>query len=138
MKPLGKGFTLLELMIGIIIVSILATLAIPGFGRALERAKVREAQAVLSAIYSSEKIYRLDQGSYGTCCGDGSNLVGNNYLASPSDNTNWTFGSVPAGGGQTFTATATRTGGGGFAGQTVTVTQAFDGNDYGGTHPLAD
>ena len=130
------GFTLLELIIGILIVSILATMAIPGFSRAVERTKVREAQAVLSAIYSAEKVYRLDQGSYGTCCGSTSNLVGANYLANPSDNENWAF-SVPGGGGQTFTATATRSGGG-YAGRTVTVTQAFDGTDYGGTHPLAD
>ena len=138
MKTVQSGFTLLELMIGVIIVTILATVAIPSFSKAIERTKVKDAQTTLAAVYSSEKIYRLDQLSYGTLA----NLVANNYIADPdpsNNNPNWNFGTsgVTA---SAFTATATRTGGS-YDTKTVAVTEAFDGTHYaGGTnpHPLRD
>ena len=130
-----NGFTLMELMIGLIIVGILATMAVPGFSRAVERTRVKEAQTTLAAIYSSEKVYRLDQTFYGSL----DQLVANRYIADPDpgdNNPNWNFG-IAGAGTAAFTATATRTGGGN-NGQTVTVTQTFSGTSYGGTHPLRD
>ena len=133
MKTIRSGFTLLELMIALIIVTILASMAIPGFSRAIEKTKVRDAQGTLAAIYTAEKIYRLDQDSYGT----GSDLSNNNYLSDPNaGNTTWVFTvTIPAPPAATFTATAQRTGGN-YNGQTITVTENFDGTRYGGTHPL--
>ena len=135
----SDGFTLMELMIGLIIVGILATMALPGFSRAVERTRVKDAQTVLAAIYSSEKVYRLDQNSYGTLL----QLVAERYVSDPDptdSNPNWNFAAGGTGGGppfNSFSATATRTGGGN-NGQTVTVDQNFNGTGYGGTHPLRD
>lgn len=140
------GFTLLELLITVVIVGILAAVALPNFGRSVERAQVHDAQTALSAIASSERIYRLDQGTFGTLA----QLTADNYIADPdagNNNANWDFAIAVGGGGTTFTATATRTGGG-FNGDTILVDQNFtggdipgapyNGNTYGGTHPLHD
>lgn len=139
MKTIRSGFTLLELIIGLVISVILASIAIPSFSKAIEKTKVKDAQSTLAAIFSSEKIYRLDQGFYGTCCGTVSNLVANNYIADPNaGNTTWNFSAAPANGNTTFTATATRATGGGYSEQTITVTDTFNGTNYGGTHGLRD
>ncbi len=129
-----SGFTLLELIVGVVIVGILASIALPNFSKSIEKTKVRDAQTTLSAIYSAEKIYRLDQNTYGTL----PNLVGSNYISDPdpsNSNSEWNFGVASA--VSTFTATATRTGGR-YNGQTITVTETFAGTTYGGTHSLRD
>ncbi len=129
-----SGFTLMELMIGLIIVGILATMAMPGFSRAVEKTRVKDAQVILAGIYSSEKVYRLDQNSYGTLA----QLVDNRYIAHPDpqdNNTNWDFGVART--DTTFTATATRTGGSNDS-RIITVTEGFNGTGYGGNHPLRD
>jgi prepilin-type N-terminal cleavage/methylation domain-containing protein len=144
-----SGFTLMELMIGLVIVGILATMAIPGFSRAVEKTRVKDAQVVLAGIYSSEKVYRLDQGSYGTL----NQLVANRYIANPNaGNTAWAF---DAGGGTkgiatTFAAGAERLEGGyaGIEKGLIAVDQNFSGgpNDnpgyggrtYLGNHELRD
>lgn len=139
-----RGFTLLELLIGLVIVAILAGMAIPGFSKAIEKTKVKDAQSTLAAIYSSEKIYRLDQtnaagvATYGTLA----QLVANNYISDPdpggTSNTDWDF-STSGVAATAFTATATRTqAGGGYNGRTITVTNTFNGTNYGGTHTLRD
>ena len=146
MKTFRSGFTLLELMIGLVVVTILASIAIPNFGKAIEKTKVKDAQTTLSAIYSAEKIYRLDQGSYGTLTQAGGDLVANNYISNPdssNNNANWDFAAAGTGGGppfNAFTATATRTGGS-YDGDAIVIDQNFDGTHYNGTgsnHPLRD
>lgn len=131
---------MLELMIGLVIVTILASIAIPGFSKAIEKTKVRDAQSTLAALYSAEKIYRLDQSSYGTLA----QLVGSNYISDPdpsNNNLTWDFNTSGVEANK-FTATATRTPpGGSYGGKIITVDQSFDGNTYGGganKHPLAD
>ena len=133
MKTGRFGFTLLELMIGLVIVAILASIAIPSFSKAIEKTKIKDAQTTLSAIYSAEKIYHLDQNTYGTL----GNLVANNYISDPdpgNSNADWNFADGHAPTDTTFNVTATRTGGS-YNGNTVWVEQDFAGNNYGGTYP---
>ncbi len=52
----NSGFTLMEVLIVSIVIAIIAGFALPNFTRAMNKARVRDAQAQLSAIYASFKI----------------------------------------------------------------------------------
>lgn len=132
------AFTILELLVAIVILSILAAVAIPNFSRAVERGRVRDAQSVLAAIFEAERMYRLDEATFGRLVED---LVARRYLSDPdpggTTNADWDF-TTPAVAAATFTARASRTGGGGHSGMTIEVDQGFNGRVYGGNHPLRD
>ncbi len=135
---LSSAFTILELLVAIVILSILAAVAVPNFSRAVERGRVRDAQSVLAAVFEAERMYRLDEATYGRLRED---LVARRYLSDPdpggTTNTDWDF-STAAVAATTFTARATRTGGGGYNNMTVEVNEAFNGRAFGGNHPLRD
>jgi len=58
------GFSLIEIMIAMLIVTILGSIAIPGFQRMILRAKQTEAQNNLRSIYTGQKLFFLTNGSY--------------------------------------------------------------------------
>ena len=58
------GFTLLELLVVVIIVGILATIAVPSFTRAMERARQSEASAFLDTLKTSEEAYYQENQKY--------------------------------------------------------------------------
>jgi prepilin-type N-terminal cleavage/methylation domain-containing protein len=60
-----KGFTLIELMIVVVIIGILAALAIPRFMQATTKSKQSEAKQLLKQIYTMQRTYRQETGSYG-------------------------------------------------------------------------
>jgi type IV pilus assembly protein PilA len=55
-----RGFTLVELMVVVAIVSVLASVAIPSFIKYLARAKTSEARGQLNKMYSAARVYYLE------------------------------------------------------------------------------
>ena len=59
-----KGFTLIELLIVVIIIGILASIAVPQFTTAVERAKSAKAIRALEILSQAEKLWRAETGTY--------------------------------------------------------------------------
>jgi len=63
----GRGFTLIELMIVVIIIAALAAMVLPRFAGRTEQARVAIAESdVNSNIATALKLYELDNGNYPT------------------------------------------------------------------------
>lgn len=58
------GFSLIELMIVVAIIGFLAVISIPSFTRFLAKAKRAEAYMNLSSIYTAQKAYWAEHGTY--------------------------------------------------------------------------
>ena len=58
-----RGFTLLEILLVVVIIGVLATLALPMYTRARERAKGAEAMVMLGRLIDAEKMYYLESPS---------------------------------------------------------------------------
>ena len=114
-----RGYTLVEMMIVLVVMSIMISFGIPKFSNALEQSRADVAGANLRAIWTAERIYWLDNRTYTTNL---SVLVSLNLLdpSIPSD-PYYTY-LVPAADTATFTATAQRAANASWSG-TITITQ---------------
>lgn len=65
-----KGFTLLELLVVVIIIGILASVALPQFGKAIDRAREAEAVNIISAGLSGQLTHFQEKGSFTTQSND--------------------------------------------------------------------
>lgn len=94
-----QGFTLIELMITVAIVSILAAIGYPAYTSYLLRGKIIEATVLLSDYRVKMEQYYQDNRGYGTAGGScGIGLPSNSYF---------TITCVVGNPNQTYTATAT-------------------------------
>ena len=59
MSNLKKGFTLIEVIVVMIIIAILAGLVYPNYTKLVNKAKQREAENILRAIYTAQDLYIL-------------------------------------------------------------------------------
>lgn len=119
-----KGFTLIELIIVIIIVGILATLAVPQYIKAVERAKRGKALNAIGLITRTEKMYRAVYDAYVNVADGSFNATLGNYteLTEVDADADWGYDVTGATGG-TFLLTATRSSGPN-AGETITMTES--------------
>ena len=134
-----NAFSLIELLVVVVLVGILAVMALPNFTRGAERARIRDAEAVLAAIHSAERVYYLDQNGYGRVAPlapldpTQDDLIRLGYLSNPDagdTNKDWNFAAVLTGGGSGFNGTATRTGVSMWNGNTIFINQNFNGENY--------
>lgn len=120
-----KGFTLIELIIVVIVIGILATVAVPQYLRAVERAKGGKARHALGVIAQAEKMYRADNDTYIVAAAGGLDAALGTYVEMADIDTDSTGGDwscvVGAATSSTFTATCTRR-----AGPNVGETIAID------------
>ena len=63
----SKGFTLVELMIVVAIIGILASIAIPNFQKYQARARQREANIALAAVYTSLRSFSSEYNTFTSC-----------------------------------------------------------------------
>lgn len=59
-----KGFTLIELLIVVIVLGILATIAVPQFGKIAEKARRSEADSNIAALETAQHMYYADNNQY--------------------------------------------------------------------------
>lgn len=62
--PNKKGFTLVELMIVIVIISVLAAVAVPIYQNNVKKARMAEADATLGTIRTQLRIYQAENLTY--------------------------------------------------------------------------
>ncbi|MBU1112830.1 MAG: prepilin-type N-terminal cleavage/methylation domain-containing protein [Candidatus Omnitrophica bacterium] len=125
-----KGFTLLELLIVVIVIGILATIAIPQFLNAVEKARVAKAKSALGLISHAEKMYRAERDTY-VAAADGAvdSVLGNYVELKQIDlDQDWDY-NVTISGTDNYTATATKNSSSSHGGQSVIYNQ--DGNCTG-------
>jgi len=105
-----KGFTLIELLVVVLIIGILASIAVPQYFKAVEKARVGEATSALASIRAAADRYFANTGTYPITYGkldivyrdsSGKNMTGTGALLK--------FFNVTLGQGDN-TATATRVG----------------------------
>lgn len=114
-----RGFTLIELLVVMAVMSILAAVAIPGYGTYATRSRLTEATTTLAAFrLRMEQAYQ-DNGNYGASA----------CSVALSSSSAFTYACTLTSGGQGYTATATGTG--------TTVGYAYSINEAGARATLA-
>ena len=68
-RGFGKGFTLIELMIVVVVISVLASIAYPSYIKYTARARRSDAQQLMQEISLKQGQYILDARSYTTTLG---------------------------------------------------------------------
>ena len=99
-KKQGAGFSLVELMIIVVMVSILTTLALPSFLTYILQARRADAQQVLLDMAIRQGIWRSNNATYGSYADLGSPVIPhyNNPVVSGISATSFTLTASAAGG----------------------------------------
>ncbi|MDD5518305.1 MAG: type II secretion system protein [Candidatus Omnitrophota bacterium] len=110
----NNGFTIIELVLVVVTLTILASIAIPNFLKAKAKTEQREAIANLQLIAAEEKIYYTEYADYLDCsCSTSADCAGaagcNNLLKLMLNTQNWTYGVVASGSTGSRLATITST-----------------------------
>lgn len=122
-----RGVTLIELMTVMVVLGILASIAIPSYRNYLIRSNRSDAKSALMQVQAAQEKFYLQNNAYTDKVAEGSPTgLG---LASTTTNGYYTISVTLAGGGQSYTASATPTASGGQSDDTNCGT--FKINDIG-------
>lgn len=58
------GFTIMELMVVIVLIGVLAAVALPNFGRMMEKSKSAEGVEILQSVLTAQKLYKFENDAY--------------------------------------------------------------------------
>ncbi len=117
------GFTLMEILVTVAIISLLAGLAIPGYFRTVEVGRSNEARTNLSILHMGLKVYRLNNGTYAVTGGLTDVADANTKLNLDMVSQNYDLSSFVPNGATGYTATFTRnTNNGGAGTKQITAT----------------
>ncbi len=95
-----RGFTLLELIVVLVVLSVLVSIALPQYEGFVEKGRAAEVYGVFDMIKTSQEAYRLSRGNYATHLSDLTDITITNSVY-------WTYNMI---GFSTFyLAVATRT-----------------------------
>lgn len=103
-STVGRGFTLLELMVAVIVMAILAAVALPTYQQYVLRSRRADATSALSNVQQAQERYRANQQSYASAL----STLGFASDASPQGHYTLAI-SAAAATGYTLTATARST-----------------------------
>ena len=134
-----KGFTLVELLVVVMLISILAAIAVPRYITVVERSKVAKAKNTLGLIARTMKMYgTFNSGNYAAYATEAALVLGlanyTNLTSVTTGDTEWTYTTTTTGGAGTFSVIATRVAGPP-PNATATITVNHLGT-IGGTHTL--
>lgn len=103
----GKGFTLMELMVVVIIVGVIAAFAIPNYSKSVQKAHERDMLVHLTSIHAANLLYRSYDGDYWDTGGADQDLAAINSTLSiniiANSGTTYNYNSADGSG---YTATA--------------------------------
>ncbi len=126
-----KGFTLMEIMVALAIISVMAGLAIPGYFKTVEVGRSNEARTNLSVIHMGQKVYFLNNGNTYWNPGGTTVAAANTALNVDMTSQNYALTNV-TGNALGYTAAFTRNNNNGGAGtKTFTATYPDAGNPTG-------
>ncbi len=83
----NSGFTILEILVVLVIVSMLAAISLPSVQRARNKAAIVRTKAIISSLEAALFMYQTDMGNYPESTGSSTILV--EALMGPIEDENW-------------------------------------------------
>ncbi len=128
-----RGFSLVELLVAVVIMSVLVSMGIPHFMQSLEKGRADVAGANLRSIWSAQRLYWLQNRTYAPdlLTLQTANLIDPSLVPPPPPPPppTYTYGMTVASDGSSFTATATHAGTSSWSGSfTIDVNGNFSGS----------